>query len=134
MGIALIFADILSYDSRTNYDLRCKFEFNRPLVKLVFNGTETILYSCLSIWDLVPQEKPQKESLTAFKKVIKTWNLHSSLYRKISCWHQIYLNYDFLGLLNFSTTPYIEGSSHMETSQLICNANQLMSFCGVQSF
>ena len=56
----------------------------------------------------------QKESLTAFKKAINSWNLHN-------CPD---LNYDFLGLCNvFSEAPYIEGLSHMETRQLTCNSN-----------
>ena len=78
-GIAPILADIFNYNSRTNYNLRYQSEFNRPLVKLVFNGTETISYSGLRIWDLVPLEVKQKESLTAFKKAMRTWNPHNSL-------------------------------------------------------
>ena len=42
-GIALkIFAYIFRCNSRANYDLRYQSEFSRPLVKSVFNGTETI--------------------------------------------------------------------------------------------
>ena len=62
-----IFADIFSSNSRANYDLRYQFEFSSPLVKLVFNGTETILDLGPRIRDLVPLEVKQKESLTAFK-------------------------------------------------------------------
>ena len=72
-----IFADIFSCNSRANYDLRYQSEFIRPLVKSVFNGTETISYLGLGIWDLVPLEIKQKESLIAFKKAIKTWNPHN---------------------------------------------------------
>ena len=77
-GIApKIFADIFSCNSRANYDLRYQSEFSRPLVKSVFNGTETISNLGPTIWDLVPLEMKQKESLTAFKKAIKTWNPHN---------------------------------------------------------
>ena len=77
-GIApKIFADIFSCNSRANYDLRYQSEFSRPLVKSVFNGTETISNLGPMIWDLVPLEMKQKESLTAFKKAIKTWNPHN---------------------------------------------------------
>ena len=72
-----IFADIFSSNSRENYDLRYQFEFSSPLVKSVFNGTETILDFGPRIWDLVPLEVKEKESLTAFKKVITTWNPHN---------------------------------------------------------
>ena len=35
------------------------------------------------------------------------------------------MRYDFPGLFNvFAETPYIEGSSHVETSQLTCNASR----------
>ena len=120
-----IFADIFSCNSRANYDLRYQSEFSRPLVKSVFNGTETISYLGPRIWDLVHLEIKQKESLTTFKKAIKTWRhgLHITV-QKICCRHRIYLRYDFLGLFNvFAETPYIEVSSHMETSQLTCNAS-----------
>ena len=73
----------------------------------------------------------QKESLTAFEKVIKIWNSHNCPCRlsKVCCWHRIYLNYDFLGLFNVSSeTSYIEGSSHMETSQSICHKKPIDGF------
>ena len=77
-GIApKIFADIFSCNSAVNYDLRHQTDFSRPLVKLVLNGTETISYLGPRIWDLVPLEMKQKESLTAFKNAIKTWNPHN---------------------------------------------------------
>ena len=122
-----IFADIFSCNSRANYDLRYQSEFSRPLVKSVFNGTETISNLGPTIWDLVPLEMKQKESLTAFKKAIKTGNPHNCPCRlqKICCRHRIYFRCSFLGLFNvFLETPYIEGSSHMETSQLTCNASR----------
>ena len=73
-GIApKIFVDIFSCNSRANYDLRYQPEFSKPLVKSVFNRTETISYLGPRIWDLVPLEMKQKKSLTTFKKVIKTW-------------------------------------------------------------
>ena len=85
----------------------------------------------------MPPEMKQKESLIGFKKTIRTWN-HIIVRvdcAKICCRHRIYLRYDFLGLFNvFSETPYIEGSSHMETSELTCNANRLIGFYGVQIF
>ena len=72
-----IFADIFSCISQVNYDLRYQSEFSRPLVKSVFNGTETISYLGSWIWDLVPLKMKQEESLTAFQKAIKTWNPHN---------------------------------------------------------
>ena len=72
-GIALkIFSYIFSSNSRVSYDLRCQSEFSRPLEKSVFNGTETGSYLDSRIWDLVPIEMKQKESLTTFRKAHKT--------------------------------------------------------------
>ena len=71
-----MFADIFSCNSRVNYNLRYQSELSRPLVKSVFNGTEATSYLGPRIWDLVPLEMKQRESLTAFKKAIKTWNPH----------------------------------------------------------
>ena len=69
-----IFADIFSSNSRANYNLRYQPEFSKPLVRSIFNGTETISNLGPRIWNLVLLEMKQKESLTAFKKVMKTWN------------------------------------------------------------
>ena len=67
-----IFADVFSCNSRVNYDLHYQSEISKPLVKLVLNGTETISYLSLRIWDLVPDlEMKQKESLTVFR--LKDW-------------------------------------------------------------
>ena len=79
--VTKILADIFSSNSRVNYDLHYQSEFSRPLVKSVFNGTETISYLGPRIWDLVPLKIKQKESLTAFKKAIKDWNSHDCLCR-----------------------------------------------------
>ena len=69
-----IFADIFSSNSRANYNLRYQPEFSKPLVRSIFNGTETISNLGPRIWNLVLLEMKQKKSLTAFKKVMKTWN------------------------------------------------------------
>ena len=37
------------------------------LVKSVYNGTESIAFLGPKIWDLIPEEVKQKESLNAFK-------------------------------------------------------------------
>ena len=74
-GIApKISSDIFSSNFRANYDLNYQSEFSRPLVKSVFNGTESISDLGRRIWDLVPLQMKQKESLTTFKNAIKTWN------------------------------------------------------------
>ena len=60
-GIApKISSDIFSSNFRANYDLNYQSEFSRPLVKSVFNGTESISDLGRSIWDLVPLQMKQK--------------------------------------------------------------------------
>ena len=49
-----IFVDIFSRNSCANYNLHYQSEFSRPLVKLAFNGTETISYLGPRTWDLIP--------------------------------------------------------------------------------
>ena len=49
-------------------------EFSRPLVHLVFNGTETASFLRSRIRDLVPHKIKQKESVAAFAKSIMAWN------------------------------------------------------------
>ena len=78
----------------------------------------------------MPPEMKQKESLSAFKKTIKAWNPHNypcRLCRKYAGGIGFIFDYDFLGLFNMSSeTPYIEGSSDIETSSLICNVNRVL--------
>ena len=83
--------------NETRHDLHYQSEFSRPLVKSVFNGTITISSLGPRIWDVIPLEMKQKESLTAFKKAIKTRNP-----RNCSCGLCKCLN-------AFSETPYTEG-------------------------
>ena len=79
-------------------------EFSRALVHLVFNGTETASFLGSKIWDLVPHEMKQKESVAALAKSIMVWNRRNCPSRscKQCCQHRIFLNYDFLGLTNFN--------------------------------
>ena len=78
-------------------------EFSRALVHLVFNGTETASFWCSKIWDLVPHEIKQKESVAAFAKSIMPGTHVIFLLNRVKkcCQHRVYLNYDSLGLKNF---------------------------------
>ena len=79
-------------------------EFSRPLVHLIFNGTETASFLGSKIWDLVPHEIKQNMSVAAFAKSIMAWNSRNCPSRscKKCCQHRTYLSYDFLGLTNFN--------------------------------
>ena len=79
-------------------------EFSRPLVHLVFNGTETTSVLGSKLWDLVSHEIKQKEPVAAFPNSIMAWNPRNCPSRSSGkCLQQwIYLNYDFLRLTNFN--------------------------------
>ena len=53
------------------YDLRNNNSFKRRRVKSVWHGTESVSYLGPKIWDLVPNEIKESESLNGFKFKIK---------------------------------------------------------------
>ena len=62
------------FDKKNNvYDIRNPSEFVRPNVRSVFNGTKSISFVGPKIWDIVPSELEQLETLNAFKREIKKW-------------------------------------------------------------
>ena len=48
-------------------------EKERRRVNSVWHGTELVSYLCPKIWDLVPNEIKESESLNGFKFKIKRW-------------------------------------------------------------
>ena len=63
-----IFAPKISF-----YDLRNNDSFKRRRVKSVWHGTQSVSYLSPKIWDLVPNEIKESESLNGFKFKIKRW-------------------------------------------------------------
>ena len=62
------------FDKRNNvYDFRSPSEFARRNLRSVFNGTESISFLVPKIWDIVPSELKQLETVNAFKREIKKW-------------------------------------------------------------
>ena len=62
------------FDKRNNdYDFRNPSEFARQNVRSVFNGTESISFLGLKIWDIVPSELKQLETANVFKRENKKW-------------------------------------------------------------
>ena len=60
------------FDKRNNvYDFRNPPEFARRNVRSAFNGTESISFLGPKIWDIVPSELKQLETVNAFKRGIK---------------------------------------------------------------
>ena len=62
-------ADILSSNSHVSSDLHCESQFSRPLVKSVFNGTETISIFGSTIFYRVLIEAKQVKILDGFQEV-----------------------------------------------------------------
>ena len=58
---------------RTSYNLRRNDTFERRQVHSVYNGTESLSFLGPKIWDLVPTEIKESESLEAFKVRIRKW-------------------------------------------------------------
>ena len=57
----------------SSYDLRNNDSFKRRRVNSVWHGTESVSYLGPKIWDLVPNEIKESESLNGFKFKIKRW-------------------------------------------------------------
>ena len=57
----------------SHYDLRNNNSFKSRRVNSVWHGTESVSYLGPKIWDLVPNEIKESESLNAFKFKIKRW-------------------------------------------------------------
>ena len=90
-----IITSVFSSNAPANYDLRCESDFIRPPVKSVVSGTETILYLCPRIWDLVALEMKQKESLTTFKKPLR---LGTHIKFRVDCAKNMFSTLDLVEL------------------------------------
>ena len=63
------------------YDLRNNNSFKRRRVNFVWLGTELVSYLGPNIWDLVPNEIKESESLNGFKFQVKRWVPEGCPYR-----------------------------------------------------
>ena len=70
--------DIFKLRDEQTYNLRKLSQFYRPKVNSVYNGTESVSFLGLIIWDLVPNELKDIGNLAAFKKAIKKWSPEKS--------------------------------------------------------
>ena len=59
----------------SSYQLRNNNPFKRRGVNSAWHGTESVSYPGPKIWDLVPNEIKESESLNAFKSKIKGGSL-----------------------------------------------------------
>ena len=81
----------LFHQKVNHYDLRNSYEFSIPNVPLVFHGQASITYLGPLIWQLVPSELKDLNTVSAFRVAIRKSKPNKCPGRK--CW--IYLNYLF---------------------------------------
>ena len=67
----------LFHQKVNHYDLRNPYEFSIPKVKSVFLGQGSISYLGLLIWQLVPSEFKDLNTVNAFKATIKNWKANN---------------------------------------------------------
>ena len=65
--------DVFPLNDDSGYSTRNKRTFKSRRVKTVRYGTDSLAYLAPKIWELVPNEMKNLESLTAFKTAIKKW-------------------------------------------------------------
>ena len=81
-----IMKEIFRIREENGYNLRHQNTFKRPIVNSVYNSTETVSFSGLKIWELIPAEIKEVISLNGFKKAVKKW-------KPINCPCRLYKTY-----------------------------------------
>ena len=69
----LLMNNIFKLRVKNSCNLRQVSEFSRPMVEIVYHGTESISYEGPKIWNILPEKLKNIENLEHFKKKIKTW-------------------------------------------------------------
>ena len=67
-----IFTEIFN-KRNPSYQLRLNSHFSTPPFRSAYNGTESLSFLGLKIWDIVPTELKRVKSLNAFESGIKNW-------------------------------------------------------------
>ena len=62
------------YETNISYNLRYGNDAQLPKVRTTSFGIETIAYLGNKLWQLLPQEIKQSNTLPIFKKQIRCWN------------------------------------------------------------
>ena len=64
---------LFQFSNEISYNLRQRSQFHIPPVRTVFSGTESIKFLGPKVWELIPDEMKELESLWEFKRAIKLW-------------------------------------------------------------
>ena len=69
----MITANVFTRMLENHYNLRNYIGFRLPFARTVYRGIESILYLGPKIWDIVPIELKNAQSLNISKKSIRKW-------------------------------------------------------------
>ena len=69
----MITANVFTTTPENHYNLRNYNGFRSPFARTVYHGTESMSYLGPKIWDIVPIELKNAQSLNSFKKSIRKW-------------------------------------------------------------
>ena len=69
-----IINDLFPLKETNNYNVRHKFFFKIPRNGTVRHGFESISYLGPKIWEMLPSEMQECETLFEFKSKVKSWN------------------------------------------------------------
>ena len=64
---------LFQFRNEIPYNLRHRSQFHIPPVRTVFSGTESIKFLGPKIWEIIPDEMKELESLWEFKREMKMW-------------------------------------------------------------
>ena len=71
----------LLYQKVNHYNLQNPYEYSSPNVNSVFHGQATIRYLNPLIWQLLPSEFKDLNTVSAFKAAIRKWKPNNCPYR-----------------------------------------------------
>ena len=64
---------LFQFRNEIPHNLRQRYQFHIPPVRTVFNGTESIKFLGPKIWELLPDQMKELESIWEFKRALKQW-------------------------------------------------------------
>ena len=73
MGFLEIMKEVFPFNESTSYNTRNKRKFHSMSIKSVTFGSETLSHLEPKIWELVPVEIKNVDSVASFKRAIKKW-------------------------------------------------------------
>ena len=68
-----IMKEVFPFNENTSYNTRNKRKFHSRSIKSVTFGSETLSHLAPKIWELVPVEIKNVDSVASFKRAIKKW-------------------------------------------------------------